>query len=50
MTPSATVLALQLPGGIDQALGLRSLRQLVEPGPDPESAQRYLQEILEEFQ
>ena len=48
MIPSAVPLALQLPRGLDQAQGLRSLGQLAEPGPDPESAARCLQELLEE--
>lgn len=50
MIPTAVTLALQLPHGVDQALGIRSLGQLVEPGPDPDSAERLVQEILEEFQ
>jgi hypothetical protein len=48
MTPSAVPLLLQIPGGFAVALGLRSLGQLAEPGPDPESAARCLQELLEE--
>jgi hypothetical protein len=47
MTPSAAAFALQLPGGLDQALGFRSMRQLAEPGPDPDSAERLLLELLE---
>jgi len=50
VTPSAATLALILPGGLAQAQGRRSMAQLIEPGPDPESAARLLQEILEEFQ
>lgn len=46
MPPSAAVLALQLPGGLAQAMGLRSLGQLCEPGADPDSPQRYLQELM----
>lgn len=48
MTPSAVALALQIPGGMAQALGIRSLRQLAEPGPDPDSAARLLLELLDE--
>ena len=47
MTPSAATLALQIPGGIAVAMGLRSLGQLAEPGPDPDSAGRLLAEILD---
>lgn len=47
MTPSAVVLALSLPGGLAVALGLRSMGQLSEPGPDPDSAERYFLELLE---
>ncbi len=47
MTPSAAILALQMPGGMAQALGLRSLAQLAEPGPDPDSAGRLLAELLD---
>ena len=47
MTPSAATLALMLPGGMAQALGLRSLAQLAEPGPDPDSAGRLLAELLD---
>lgn len=47
MTPSAVPLALQLPRGLDQAQGLRSMGQLAEPGPDPESAARLLAELLD---
>lgn len=46
MTPSAAVLALQIPGGLAQAMGLRSLGQLCEPGPDPDDPRRYLAQIL----
>ena len=46
MTPSAATLALMLPGGVAQAMGLRSLGQLIEPGPDPDSRERLLAEIL----
>lgn len=45
-TPSAAVVALQIPGGAAQANGARSLGQLSEPGPDPDSPQRYLQELM----
>ena len=48
MTPSAATLALQMPGGIAVAMGLRSLGQLAEPGPDPESPERLLAELLAE--
>jgi hypothetical protein len=47
MTPSAATLALVLPGGMAQAMGLRSLGQLAEPGPDPESTARLLGELLD---
>lgn len=47
MTPSAAVLAMQMPGGMAQAMGLRSLGQLAESGPDPDSAARLLAEILD---
>jgi hypothetical protein len=47
MTPSAATLALMLPGGMAQAMGLRSLAQLAEPGPDPDSAGRLLAELLD---
>ena len=46
MTPSAATLALMLPGGVAQAMGLRSLGQLIEPGPDPDSRERLLAELL----
>ncbi len=46
MKPSAATLALMLPGGMAQAMGLRSLGQLIEPGPDPDSRERLLAEIL----
>lgn len=45
--PSAAMIALLLPGGMALALGQRSLSQLCQPGPDPESAWRIVQEILE---
>jgi hypothetical protein len=47
MMPSAATFALQMPGGMAQAMGLRSLGQLAEPGPDPESSERYLLELLD---
>lgn len=47
MMPSAVPLLLQIPGGIAVARGARSLGQFIEPGPDPESAGRYLLEILD---
>ena len=47
MTSSAATLALMLPGGLAQVLGLRSLGQLSESGPDPESAERLLGELLD---
>jgi hypothetical protein len=47
MTPSAATFALMLPGGLAQAMGLRSLGQLSESGPDPDSAERLLAEILD---
>ena len=47
MTPSAATLALMLPGGMAQAQGLRSMAQLSEPGPDPDSAERLLAELLD---
>ena len=47
MIPSAATFALQLPGGLAQAFGLRSMGQLTEPGPDPDSATRLLQEFLD---
>lgn len=47
MTPSAVSLALQLPGGFAVAQGLRSLGQLAESGPDPDSAARLLAELLD---
>lgn len=46
MTPSAATFALMLPGGMAQAMGLRSMRQLIEPGPDPDSRERLLAELL----
>lgn len=45
--PSVVCLALQLPRGRDQVLGLISMRQLLEPGGDPDSAGRLAQELLE---
>lgn len=48
MNPSATALALQLPRGTAQAMGLCSLGQLSEPGPDPDSVERLLLEVLGE--
>jgi hypothetical protein len=48
MTPSAAILALQMPGGMAEAMGLRSLGQLSESGPDPDSAERLLAELLAE--
>ena len=50
MTPSAVALALQIPGGMAQALGLRSMRQFMEPSGDPDSAERLVQELIEEFE
>ena len=47
MTPSAATLALMLPGGQAPAMGLRSLGQLAAPGPDPDSAERLLAELLD---
>ena len=47
MTPSAVPLLLHLPGGFAVAQGIKSLRQFVEPSGDPESAQRYLLELIE---
>ena len=47
MKPSAAVLALNIPGGQAVAQGLRTVGQLSEPGPDPDSAERYFQELLE---
>ena len=47
MTPSAATLALMLPGGMAQAMGLRSMGQLAESGPDPDSAARLLAELLD---
>ena len=47
VVPSAVSLLLQIPGGIAQAMGLRSLAQLAEPGPDPDSAGRLLAELLD---
>ena len=47
MTPSAATFALMMPGGMAQAMGLRSLTQLAEPGPDPDSAERLLAELLD---
>jgi hypothetical protein len=35
-----------LPGGMAQAMGLRSMGQLIEPGPDPDSRERLLVELL----
>jgi len=46
MVPSAVPLLLSIPGGVAVAQGLRSLGQFVEPSSDPESAGRYLLEIL----
>ncbi len=46
MTPSAAVLALQIPGGMAQAMGLRSLGQISEPGPDPDDPRRYLMQLM----
>ena len=46
MTPSSATLALMLPGGLAQAMGLRSMGQLIEPGPDPDSPERLLAELL----
>jgi len=46
VTPSAATLALMLPGGLAQAMGLRSMGQLIEPGPDPDSPERLLAELL----
>ena len=45
--PTAAMIALILPGGLALALGRRSLMQILEPGPDPDSAERLAQEILE---
>lgn len=50
MMPSAAVLALQIPGGMAQALGLRSLRQFIEPSGDPDSAERLVQALIEEYE
>ena len=47
--PTAAMLALILPGGLDLALGRRSLLQVLEPGPDPDSAERLAQELMEAF-
>lgn len=47
MTPSAATFALQIPGGLAQAYGLRSMGQISEPGSDPDSAERLLQELLD---
>lgn len=47
MTPSAVPLLLQIPGGVSVAMGVRSLGQFTEPGPDPDSAERLLLEILD---
>ena len=44
---TAAMIALSLPGGLALALGRRSMMQTLEPGPDPESAERLAQEILE---
>lgn len=41
------MLALSLPGGMALAMGRRSLMQTLEPGPDPDSASRLAQELLE---
>lgn len=45
--PTAAMLALTLPGGMDLAMGRRSMMQILEPGPDPDSAERLAQELME---
>ena len=50
MTPTAAILALQLSGGLAQALGLRSMPQFIEPSGDPDSAERLVQELVEEYE
>lgn len=47
MTPSVAALAIQLPRGRDQIMGHISMGQLTEPGGDPDSAARLVQELLE---
>lgn len=47
--PTAAMLALMLPGGLALAMGHRSIMQAIEPGPDPESAERLAQELMEAF-
>ena len=47
MSPSVATLALMLPRGRDQVLGRISMKQLLEPGGDPDSAERLVQELLE---
>jgi hypothetical protein len=44
---SVIVFALHLPGGISQALGLRSMGQLSEPSWDPEDPARLLLEMIQ---
>ena len=48
MIPSAVTLAMQLPRGGAQAMGTCSMGQLSEPGPDPDSVERLLREVLDE--
>lgn len=50
MTPSAVPLLLQIPGGMAQAFGRRSLKQFLEPSGDPDSAERLVQALIEEFE
>lgn len=47
--PTAAMLALMLPGGMDLAQSKRSMMQILEPGPDPDSAERLAQEVMEAF-
>lgn len=44
---TAVLIALTLPGGMDLAMGRRSVMQILEPGPDPDSAERLGQELME---
>lgn len=50
MMPSAIVLSLQMPGGLAQAMGSRSMKQFIELSGDPDSAQRLVQELIEEYE